>query len=153
MARPNFETQDHFDLYLSEMQYQLLDEDGNETEEYEFDDYLCEETLDYLKELNKNLNFFKITLINGNYVGVQTYIEEQYKDYFSAIELIDNYDWYNGKDFYQIFGKTKYIIKRQIEKEIREINQKLLPLLKMYTFDRYGITAQFSNGETFYEKY
>ena len=152
MARPNFTTQEHFDLYLSEMQYQLLDEDDNEIDEYEFDEWLYEETLDYLKELNKNLNFFKITLISGNYAGIQTYIEEQ-DDYFSAIELIDNYDWYNGKDFYQMFGKTKYIMKRQIEKEIKEINQKLLPLLKLYTFDRYGITAQFSNGETFYGKY
>lgn len=153
MACANFITQERFDLYLSEIAYPLLDENGNDAGEYAFDELLYEDVLDYLKELNKNLKFFKITLTDGYYCGIQTYIEENENDYFSPMQLLDDYDWYNGKDFYGFFGLTKYTMKKRIEKEIREINQKLLPQLKSYTFDRYGITEQFSNGETFYGKY
>ena len=78
MSTPNFRTQKCFDLYVSDMSYELLDDNGEPTGEYDFDEYLFEE--------------------------------------------------------------TKYI------------NNTLLPKLKDYCFDKYGIYAQFSNGETWYVK-
>ena len=57
------------------------------------------------------------------------------------------------KFLFKQFGYNTHILKLKIQKEIKLINNKLLPkLADMYNFDKLYIVAQFSNGETMYEK-
>ena len=154
MATSNFQTQKYFDLYASEMVYNPLDDDGNETDEYYFDYNLYERTEDFIDTLNKQLNFFEIELQGGYYSGIQTIVH----DTNPAYDLIDFLNYYNdyadcGRDMYELFGYNRHVLRQKLNKEIKLINNTLLPQLKNYTFDRYGVVARFSNGETIYEKY
>lgn len=151
MATSNFQTQKYFDLYASEMTYNLLDEDGNETEEYTFDDALYEETKHFIDTLNKQLKFFKIRLQDGYYAGVQTIVND-IDPYYDLIDFLNYPNDYDGQCLYSYFGYNKHILTLMLNKEIKLINNTLLPQLKDYTFDKYRIVAQFSNGETMYEK-
>ena len=153
MSTPNYETQKHFDLYVSDMTIPMLDEDGNETDEYEFDDVLYDATQMLIDVLNKQLKFFDITLESGYYGGVQSYVvprEIYYGD--NSFDFINYYEDYDGKEIYQYFGYNKYVLKQKILKEINFINEKLLPQLKAYTFEQIRCVGVFSNGEAVYEK-
>lgn len=126
MATANFKTQKDFDLYATTIfQYEITDENNNPTGEYDFDYYYFNDCKDFIDSLNKQLCCFEITLIDGYYEGIQTYIKET--DY-----------WTDDESLY--------------DSEIALINNVLLPQLKEYAFDKYIISAQFSNGETFYKK-
>lgn len=154
MSTPNFETQDDFDLYVSNMEYETLDEDDEPTGEYEFDDVLCDATQSFIDDvLNKQLEFFTITLESGYYVGVQSYVVPRaiyYGD--NSYDFINYYEDYDGKDIYNEFGYNKHVLKQKILKEIKLINEKLLPQLKEYTFEQIECVGIFSNGEAVYKK-
>lgn len=154
MSTPNFETQDDFDLYVSNMEYETLDEDDEPTGEYEFDYGLYDATQSFIDDvLNKQLEFFKITLESGYYVGVQSYVVPRtiyYGD--DSYDFINYYEDYDGKDIYAYFGYNKHVLKQKILKEIKFINEKLLPQLKEYTFEQIKCVGIFSNGEAVYER-
>lgn len=44
------------------------------------------------------------------------------------------------------------VLRRMIQAERKRINEVLLPLFKAYGFNKYGISARFSNGETWYSQ-
>ena len=154
MSTPNFITQKDFDLYVSDMTMSTLDEDGNETDKYEFDDLLCDLTENFIDDkLNTQLKFFDITLESGYYAGVQSYVVPRtiyYGD--DSFDFLYYYDEYDGKDIYAYFGYNKHILKQKILKEIKFINEKLLPELKEYKFEQIKCVGVFSNGEAVYEK-
>jgi len=154
MSTSNFCTQRHFDLYASTMTYEEIDEDGNPTGEEEFDDMLYDDAKYFIDNtLNPQLKYFKITLASGYYTGVQTLIENNDdRAFFNPLWFLNHSAEYTGKEIFEEFGINKYIFERSLNKEVDFINNKLLPQLKEYTFDRYVVTAHFSNGETWYSK-
>ena len=153
MSTPNFKKQSLFDLYATndaflEYPYKLDDYD----DEPYFDDLLFNECKEYVDKLNARLDFFNIDFADGYWEGIQTYINPQTSD-FDALDFLAHPQYYNTSDLFAEFGVNSYILKRQILAEIKHINNDLLPeLAQMYNFDKLHIVAQFSNGETIYEK-
>lgn len=169
MSTPNFRTQPFFPLYASDnfLIYPyaiddnddyIIDENGEYVIDYDaephFDYSYLDECKDFINDnLNSQLTFFQITLIDGHYSGIQTYIEPKHPNDFDALDWLKYPQYYDNSDLYRQFGYNTYILKRKINKEITLITRDLLPhLAHSYGFDRLGIVAQFSNGETFYEK-
>ena len=154
MSTPNFKTQDDFKLYASNMLYDILDENYEPTGEYDFDEVLCDATQSFIDDvLNKQLEFFDITLESGYYGGVQSYVVPRtiyYGD--DSYDFLYYYEDYDGKDIYKEFGYNKHVLKQKILKEIKFINEKLLPQLEEYTFEQIECVAIFSNGEAVYER-
>lgn len=168
MSTPNYKKQPEFDLYatldsfleypykIDENDDYLIDESGDYVIDYEaepyFDHSLFQECKEYVDKLNAHLDFFNIDFEDGYYEGVQTYINPQTSE-FDAIDFLQYPQDYSKKDLFAEFGVNSYILKLKISKEIKFINNKLLPeLAKMFNFDKLNIVAQFSNGETMYEK-
>lgn len=157
MATANFQTQKQFNLWAAKMTYMDGDpEDEDEFAEEVFDDWLYMETANYIDDLNEQLEFFEITLVDGYYEGVQTLVKEKNIrcDWFDmdASYILECYDNVDGSEIRRNFGVNKYILKRKILAEIKKINNILLPQLKRFGFAQYGVSARFSNGETFYTK-
>ena len=167
MSTPNFKKQSLFDLYATDafLEYPykqdnnddfVLDENGDYQIDYDdepyFDHLLFNECKEYTDKLNARLDFFNIDFADGYWEGIQTYINPQTSD-FDALDFLAHPQYYNTSDLFAEFGVTSYILKRQILAEIKHINNDLLPeLAQMYNFDKLHIVAQFSNGETIYEK-
>lgn len=168
MSTSNFKKQSLFDLYATDdaflvYPYKLdnnddfvLDENGDYQIDYDaephFDNYYFQECKEYTDKLNARLDFFNIDFADGYYAGVQTYINPQTSD-FDALDFLAHPQYYDTSDLFAEFGVNSYILKRQILAEIKHINNDLLPeLAQMYNFDKLHIVAQFSNGETIYEK-
>lgn len=169
MSTPNFKTQQHFDLYVTDnfliypctidpkTNDYLLDEDGEYLIDYEanpmFDSDYFNECLNYTNtNLNSKLTFFRIDFEDGYYSGVQTYIQPKRQD-FDPLDYLQYPQYYDNSQLFRDFGYNTYILKRKLNAEINLINNKLLPQLKReFLFDKLSIYAQFSNGETIYEK-
>lgn len=168
MSTPNYKKQPEFDLYAThdaflEYPYKLddnddyiLDNSGDYIIDYDaepfFDHILFDECKRYADKLNAHLDFFNIDFEDGYYAGIQTYINPQTSE-FDALDFLQHPQYYDKSDLFAEFGVNSYILKLKILKEIKFINNKLLPeLAKMYNFDKLNIVAQFSNGETMYAK-
>ena len=169
MSTPNFNKQSLFDLYATNESflvypYKLDDNDDfilDESSEYVidydtepyFDHSLFQECKKYTDtNLNTELTFFNISFDDGHYCGIQTIIESNY-DEFDALDWLKYPQYYDNSVLFKEFGYNTHILKLKILKEIKLINNKLLPkLAKMYNFDKLHIVAQFSNGETMYAK-
>lgn len=168
MSTPNFNKQSLFNLYATnnflEYPYKIddnddyiLDENGDPQIDYDaepyFDNILFQECKEYTdNNLNSELVFFNISFADGYYGGIQTIIEPNYDD-FDPFDWLKYPQYYDKSVLFKEFGYNTYILKLKIQKEIKLINNKLLPkLAKMYNFDKLNIVAQFSNGETWYEK-
>ena len=109
--------------------------------------FICEDIDKKLEEINHDLLFYKITLQDGHYTGVQFYCETKDFDEDKNGELdIDNYDAHYYYDMCRSQARRKY------KSEIKKINKLLKKLAPQYGFDAYGISARFSNGETWYTK-
>ena len=171
MSTPNYKTQPHFDLYATDDTFLIypyaidpntddfiIDEDGEYMIDYDvepmFDSDYFNECLDYTDTyLNSKLKFFRIDFKDGYYDGVQTYIEPRYPNDFDPLDWLKYSQYYDPSDLFRSFGYNTYILKRTILAEISLINNKLLPeLARRFDFDKLGIYAQFSNGETIYIK-
>ena len=170
MSTPNYKKQSLFDLYATldsflaypyaidpDTDDYLLDESGDYIINYDAEPYvdytLFEECKNYTNSnLNSQLTLFKISFVDGYYNGVQTIIEPKYDD-FDPLDFLQYPQYYDKSVLFTMFGYNTYILKIKILKEIKFINNKLLPeLAKMFNFDKLNIVAQFSNGETIYEK-
>lgn len=92
------------------------------------------------KALNDSLTFYEVSVESGYYTGVQFYVKEKYYD----VEGMDN------EDAQYEFGmcRSKMLLKYESEgnwlrRELRKAKDELW-LMEL------GVTARFSNGETWY---
>lgn len=151
MATSNFIKQKYFNLYVNKFKYEYEDD------AYCFDECLFDETRDFLDEYNtENLQFFDIDLRAGYYGGYQTFIQDARKYYSDSIDIFDfleDYNSYDGSYIYKYYGYNKHILKLKILKEIKYINDTILPqLVDCYNFTQLKVVGTFSNGETIYER-
>lgn len=151
MATSNFIKQKYFNLYVNEFNYE------NEDDEYCFDECLFDETRDFLDTYNtKKLQFFDIDLKPGYYDGYQIYIgdaRQYYSDSIDIFDFLEDYNSYDGSYIYKYYGYNKHILKLKILKEIKYINDIILPqLVDCYGFTQLKVLGTFSNGETIYEQ-
>lgn len=153
MSAPNFKYQEDFDLWAADFSiplYPIDEETGEEDEnaapvDYLFDNYEYDRAAEKVDELNKTLKFYKLQLCDGYYAGTQICIDDS--------EAPDDYYFkYYSRDAVADFGVNSYILRRMLNAERKRINNIILPIFKEYGFDKYGITARFSNGETWYSR-
>lgn len=108
---------------------------------------ICDSIDSRLSDINNDLLFHTIELKSGYYSGVQFYVETKDFDEDENGELdLDNYDAHYYYDMCRSQARRKY------KTEINKINKLLKELGKEYGFDAYGVSARFSNGETWYSK-
>ena len=175
MSCPNFETQENFKLFLWDFERptdEVLNENILETndevtsieditegmrDEYaesmynwecsDIIDNFSETVNDILHTLKRELQFFKITLKDGYYCGLQFYVEETGNMAYIDVENVDNED----TKYYYDMCKSEFL--RKYNSEINFINKKLLPkLAKFFGFEEYYCGGIFSNGEALYYK-
>lgn len=98
-----------------------------------------------IDEVNAGLKFYKLTLEAGYYAGTQIVIDDS--------DTPDEYYLQHyRRDAFAEYGVNTYVLRRMIQAERKRINEVLLPLFKAYGFNKYGISARFSNGETWYSQ-
>ena len=165
MGTSNFRTQEQFSLYawnyeyIYDEQYKKDWEENNEgmsfdvNRAYEDEVFFIVEDFDtvlteVLNKFNKTLNFYKVELKDGYYMGLQFYVEEDaeiLKHYY--IQDITNED----TRYYEDMCLSQF--KRKLTSEINFINKRLLPeLAKRLGFIKLNCIGVFSNGEAVYEK-
>ena len=139
MGACNYITQSDFDLYITE-------EVGNET--YDELEFIYREADRLASRLNKELTFYRITIIDGYYYGLQTHVKfKDGPDYSYDIEELNN------EDCQYYFGMCRSKAIRKYKAEVNKINKKLLPLFeKELGFDHIRCIGVFSNGEAIYER-
>jgi len=134
-------------ITITDIEWDLSDEDLFDEDTYENAQFFIDH------ELNDKLEYFKITLEGGYYFGIQTIVDQAKENYrFDVFYYMTHEDEYSNSEIYEIFGFNKYILNRVLNKEIKLINEKLLPQLKDYGFERYACVGIFSNGEAIYER-
>lgn len=151
MATSNFLYQENFDLWAVDFSIPVypLDERGEEMTDkdpvdYFTDNYAVEEAEKKINEANKQLKFYRLSLRDGYYAGTQIEV--------NGDDAPDEW-WIDSKYFdFNEYGVNRYILRRMLKAEQRRINEKILPLFKSIGFEKYGISARFSNGETWYSK-
>lgn len=175
MSCPNFETQENFKLFLwnferpndeylnenileideditnvSDITESMRNEYAESIYEREYRDIIdnfSETVNDILHTLKRELQFFKITLKDGYYCGLQFYVEETGNMRYIDVEDVDNED----TRYYYDMCKSEFL--RKYNSEINFINKKLLPkLAKFFSFEEYYCGGIFSNGEAVYYK-
>ena len=175
MSCPNFETQENFKLFLwnferptdEELNKYILETDEDVTNVsditesmrdkyaenmYEWDcrdiiDNFSETVNNILHTLKRELQFFKITLKDGYYCGLQFYVEETGNIRYIDVEDVDNEE----TRYYYDMCKSEFL--RKYNSEINFINKKLLPkLAKFFGFEEYYCGGMFSNGQALYYK-
>ena len=110
-------------------------------------DNFSETVNDILHTLKRELQFFKITLKDGYYCGLQFYVEEIGNMRYIDVEDVDNEE----TRYYYDMCKSEFL--RKYYSEINFINKKLLPkLAKFFGFEEYYCGGIFSNGEALYYK-
>ena len=175
MSCPNFETQENFKLFLWDFERPTdevlnenileIDEDITSIEDitesmrneyaesiYEREyrdivDNFSETVNNILHTLKRELQFFKITLKDGYYCGLQFYVEEIGDMAYIDVENVNNEE----TRYYYDMCKSEFL--RKYNSEINFINKKLLPkLAKFFSFEEYYCGGMFSNGEALYYK-
>ena len=171
MSTANFRTMDNFLLWARDFYEEvkicpechlMQDKEHNKCDECDYDlsevavenyydEFVASETIKDIEEkletINNDLIFHKIELESGYYSGVQFYCETKDFDEDKNGELdIDNYDAHYYYDMCRSQARRKY------KTEINKINKLLKKLGEEFGFDAYGVSARFSNGETWYTK-
>lgn len=126
MATCNFETSEHFPIVAMT---------GEEWEENGFDFPWI------LDAVNEDSLFFRGRLKDGYYEGVQLIFDELYNP-----EEMDN------EEIREEFDLCRSRAIRKYHAEINKINRLIDKLCKETLWSKYGVTARFSNGETWYNK-
>lgn len=126
MATGNFVTSEHFPIVAMT---------SEEWEETRFDFPWI------LDAVNENFLFFRARFQDGYYEGVQLIFGELYNP-----EEMDNEETRYEFDLCRSRAIRKY------HAEINKINRLIDKLCKETLWNKYGVTARFSNGETWYSK-
>lgn len=147
MSTANFYTMENFPLYcIGDDAFYYEDEEGKEYYDEDEAQYFYDNLTEILEGINNNLLFHKITLKSGYYSGMQFYVEEIH----DTLEDLKKY-WNNEDCKYQ-FDLCKSQTIRKYQSEINKINKILKKLAKEHGFNKYGVSAKFSNGEVWYTK-
>lgn len=121
----------------------------------EFDFFEAEEFCNDLEKRcqdeNENLRFFKISVKNGYYDGLQLFVELT-QDAGNAGFTERGPEYLENDDAHCYFDMCRSKCIRAYESEKRKINKILAKIGTTYGMDRLGIFARFSNGETWYCK-
>lgn len=97
-----------------------------------------------LSKLSEDLEFFTVDAKGGYYGGVQ--FDVDWNGRIGDPEDLDN------EDAHYFFGCCRSVMLRKYQRERRKLGKKLEELAEFHGFERYGVSAQFSNGETWYTK-
>lgn len=159
MSTANFQTQKDFDMYVvnyeipSDTEITAYENENDCKYNYEIEaDFFYQDAIEnfnflvnqFLKDKNKDLQFFKPELKDGYYTGIQTFFDFV-NDYYDNIDDMDN------DDTHYYFDMNKSTAKRKYQAEINFINKKLLPYIKNNSnFERLVCDGIFSNGEAVY---
>lgn len=109
--------------------------------------FICDEIDKKLEDINNDLIFHKIELKSGYYSGVQFYCDTKHFNEDKDGELdLDNDDAHYYYDMCRSQARRKY------KSEVKKINKILKEIATNYGFEAYGVSARFSNGETWYSK-
>ena len=137
MATCNFIETANFPLWAIDDEFS--DENGG------FDQFRYEIWEDCASELIEAINngavFHRARLEPGYYCGVQIVVDE-----FEPVEDLDN------GETQCLFGMCRSETVRKYRSEIRRINKRLDANAPKYGFAKYGVSARFSNGETWYHQ-
>ena len=154
MGTCNFRTMQNFDLWAVAGSRFYDDETGeyNDVDEY----FFYQDVRADLEEINAGLLFHDISIISGYYDGLQLFVDTT-SDADAAGFGDDQYlfDTLRGPDNYNTryyFDLCRSAAIRKYQAEQRKINRILAKLGRVYDFDKLGIVARFSNGETWYQK-
>lgn len=165
MATANFYTQDNFPLYASTYfdPYEVTDEETGEKYYEDGDIFALRELEQRIDEFNDTLKYYALTLKDGHYSGVQAFLKVK-EHYHEEMILTDDYtaeEWHKARieknkypySYYSWDFELSYSAQKRAEqREHAKIIKFCKTFLKNYGFDEYGISARFSNGETWYSK-
>ena len=154
MGTSNFRSMKNFDLWAADGS-RFYDEETGEYDNF-IECLFYQDIQEDLKEINAGLLFHEISVISGYYGGLQLFVDTT-SDADAAGFGDDEYlyDPLRGPDndntrYYFDLCRSAAIRKYQAEQ--RKINRILAKIGHEYDFDKLGIWARFSNGETWYQK-
>ena len=124
MATANFKKQKYFDLYVYDFSFEILDENDNETGEYDCDYDYAGSVENELNKINDTLRFFKLELEDGYYSHTQIFVNVKNDDVYP---ILTNEEWVDGQYCFSEYGVNKYILQRVIFAEMKKINNVILP--------------------------
>lgn len=163
MATANFRTQNNFPLFATNY-FDAQEYEDEETGETVYDEnsgyFLLRDCEREIEKLNRELHFYRLELRDGYYSGVQLYLSEQHDgettDGYTREEWRDNRreaSRYPGNYYYWEFARPYSEQKRAEQREREKIERFCRGFLReIYDFHEYGISARFSNGETWYSR-
>lgn len=134
MSCPNFDTSKLNDYKLP----LVVSDDG----------FAYEDTIESIKEFNKNTRFFEIVLESGYYVGIQANIREVENGVYHSIEDLEHI---SDEDADYFYGDTAENIKKELHNELAKIKDFLMGL-KEQGWQELTQVCIFSNGEAVYEE-
>jgi hypothetical protein len=94
-----------------------------------------------LEDINDGLIFHRIVWKSGYYSGAQFYVDELYDP-----------NEYDNSDCHYYFDDCRSVAIRKYEREQNKVKRILAKLAEEYNFEKYAVSARFSNGETWYTK-
>lgn len=166
MATGNFVTMENFELYAAHTPYckicpecgcfmssdaEKCDdcgtslEDAKEVYDEASDQFQYEHVTDAMKKLNKGYTFHELTVKSGHYSGSQFYVEEKFHGYKSLEDI-------NNEDANYYYGMCRSKLLRKYNAEVRRVRKDMEELAKDNGYEKYYLTARFSNGECIYTK-
>ncbi len=136
MSTPNFRTQRQFPLYVNN--------------DPEIDYWDCKIMQEELDGLNRDFDFFKISVEGGHYYGVQLYVEACVYAQDAGFDE-DGDEYATNEDCRYYLDMYLSQAKRRYAAEVRKVNKAMERFAKAWDFEEYLCTAIFSNGEAIYE--
>ena len=103
-----------------------------------------------LSKLSEDLEFFTVAAKGGYYGGVQFDVE--WKRDIRGWGAAGDPEDLDNEDAHFYFDCCRSVMLRKYQRERRKLEKKLEELAEFHGFERYGVAAQFSNGETWYTK-
>ncbi len=163
MSCPNFEMQKNFPLFVStafDPQEYEDEETGETVFDMEGDWMLFKDCEREIEKLNSKLHFYRLELRGGHYCGMQLYLTEQRDgattDGYTREEWRENRreaSRFPGSFYSWEFARPYSEQKRAEQREREKIKRFCRGFLReVYDFHEYGISARFSNGETWYSR-
>ena len=103
-------------------------------------EYIQKEMQKVAEDINSSIRFHNVTLMSGYYAGIQFYVSEEYYN----LE-----DWTN-EDARDEFDMCRSVMLRKYRSEKNYIVRALRKAKADLGLMELGVTARFSNGETWY---